>query len=164
MSRERSASPHLGCLEHVRLLRRTLLTGAATSVVLGGCAAPPTAQVTLGPGTHLTLNHLQGDDLKLVTEGEGEPARMLVTLTNLSTAPTEVTIHDSDDTASLTVSAGDTFSFTDNPTIFKTAEDHSGKRATMTFVVTADEEAVAVPVYQGPIGGYGDHFPHAPEN
>jgi len=133
------------------------------SVALGGCASAP-SQTPLGPGTHFTLHQVQGEGLKLVTEGDGEPARILGTLTNSSTVPLEVTVQDSDDTESLIVEAGDTFRFADKPTFFKTADARAGKQAPMTFTVTADEVAVAVPVYEGPIGGYGDPFPDAPES
>lgn len=104
----------------------------------------------------MEVDQIQGVDLKLAAEAEGEPARLLGMLVNTGTRPLEVTVSDADDSATLTVGADDTFSFTDNPTIVGTAGADVGDKALMVFSVpvAASEESVEVPVYQGPIGGY----------
>lgn len=154
MSQKRPSSVRSG------LLCKNIPPACASAVLLVGCA-PGLSGEASGPGTQVTLSHIWGNDLKLVTEGEGEPARMLGTLTNTGLVPVEVTVRDADDAASFTIGADDTFRFADNPTIFTTVDVQAGRQAVMTISSTAGKKSVPVPVYQGPIGGYGDRFPNA---
>ncbi|WP_434995474.1 hypothetical protein [Arthrobacter sp. Ld5] len=112
------------------------------------------------------MDQIQGVDLKLVTEAAGEPARILGTLINTGTTPVEVVLRDGDDTATLTIGAEDTFRFADNPTIFSTTDGDIGDTVSMliSVPVTASEEAAAVPVYEGDLGGYYDRALQAPRS
>ncbi|MHA7284298.1 hypothetical protein [Arthrobacter sp. TMS2-4] len=133
------------------------LAALATAVTLGGCTSAA-SEPGVGHGTQVALDQIQAIDLKLVTEAADEPARILGTVINTGTTPVEVVSRDADDTATLTIGAEDTFRFADNPTIFSTTDADIGDTAAMliSVPVIASEEAVAVPVYQGDLGGYYD--------
>ncbi|WP_434995209.1 hypothetical protein [Arthrobacter sp. Ld5] len=143
----------------------TIITAVVTAVLLGGCGSAPSQQ-GIGRGTQVAMGQVQGVDLKLVTEAAGEPARILGTLINTGTTPVEVVLRDGDDTATLTIEAEDTFRFAENPTIFTTTDGGIGDTVSMliSVPVTASEEAAAVPVYEGDLGGYYDRTPQAPES
>jgi hypothetical protein len=141
----------------VPLLIGLILVAVGAAVGLEGCSWTPGARVELGPGQDVTVGEVQGQDLKLVTEGAGQPARLLGTLVNPSDASVEVTVRDADDLATVAVSEGDSFSFTDSPTIFATIDAAIGEEATMTLTSPAGQEDVLIPVYEGPIGGY-EHY------
>ena len=136
------------------LLVGMLLIAIIAGVALERCSMTPGARLELGPGQDVTVGQVQGEDLKLVTEGAGEPARLLGTLTNPSSASVEVTVRDSDDTAMVAISAGESFSFTDTPTIFRTVDAAIGEKATMSLTSPGGKQDVPIPVYEGPLGGY----------
>ena len=136
------------------LLVGMLLIAIIAGVALERCSMTPGARLELGPGQDVTVGQVRGEDLKLVTEGTGEPSRLLGTLSNPSGSSVEVTVLDADDTATVAISAGESFSFTDSPTIFATIDAAIGEEATMTLTSLDGKQAVLIPVYEGPIGGY----------
>lgn len=141
-------------LQRLPLLLGLLLVAASAAVILEGCSWMPGSRIELGPGQDMSIGEVQGADLKLVTDGTGEPARLLGALANTSDASLEVTVSDSDDRATVAISAGQSFSFTDNPTLFATLDAKIGEEATMVLSIPGEQEDVLIPVYEGPIGGY----------
>ncbi|MHA7144952.1 hypothetical protein ACX80U_09575 [Arthrobacter sp. TmT3-37] len=95
----------------------------------------------------------------LVSEDEGEPARLLGTLDNETDEPLEVTLSDEDDSVTVTVAANDQYPFDTNEAVFDTAGDAPGANTTITVEADGETTELTIPVLDGTLERYQPYLP-----
>lgn len=123
----------------------TLVAGAA---VLSGCSSviPPEEKEAIKLGASATVGDAQVENLLVVTEGEGQPARLIGVLLNGSEADIEVAIADEDDETTIALEAGQQYAFHQHPTIFETADDIRGGLVDVEVTAAGETETMKIPV------------------
>jgi hypothetical protein len=95
----------------------------------------------------------------LVTDAEGEPARLLGTIENTGGQPVDVTISDADEETVLTVEAEGSVPLDTVETLLRTAGDAPGARTTLTAGTTEGDVDLLVPVVDGTLDPYRPYLP-----
>ncbi len=144
--------------------RRTILGTTASSLLLlsalTSCSSSDddrTGAIAVGEnGSVGSVNLLS---VLLVTEAEGEPARLLGTLENETDQSVEVTITDDDDEVVIALEPDEQFSLLHNETILDTADGAPGSNTTITAATSDDTTDLLVPVLDGTLDQYRQYVP-----
>lgn len=95
----------------------------------------------------------------LVTDEEGNPARLLGTLENNGDQPVDVTISDDDEDVTVSVPAQGAAALDTLETFLQTAGDAPGARTSLTATTETGEVELLVPVVDGTLDPYKPYLP-----
>ncbi len=133
---------------------------AATLLVLTGCATDGEDNWnSTAVGDDKSVGEVDLRSVLLVTEDEGERARILGTFENNGDEAVEVTISDDDETTVLTVPAEGSVPLDTVETVLRTAGDAPGARTSLTASTDAGDVDLLVPVVDGTLDPYQPYLP-----
>lgn len=138
-----------------------VVTALVTCALVTACSSPESVdQDVSAVGENGSVGNIDLLSIVLVASAEGEPGRLLGTLENESTQSVEVIISDEDDSAVITVPAGDEYRFSDNEILFDTVADAPGATTTITAATAAGSTELLVPIHDGTLERFRPYLPN----
>ncbi|MDQ0735013.1 hypothetical protein [Arthrobacter agilis] len=140
--------------------RRVGAALVGTALLLTGCASGGEDHWnSTAVGDDKSIGAVELRSVLLVTDAEGEPARLLGTIENTGGQPVDVTISDADEETVLTVEAEGSVPLDTVETLLRTAGDAPGARTTLTAETTEGDVDLLVPVVDGTLDPYRPYLP-----
>lgn len=142
--------------------RASWVAASALILVMGltGCSSPAEEDMdAIAVGEDGSVGSVKLLSVLVVSENEGEPARLLGTLDNEGDETLEVTLSDEDDSVTVTVAANDQYPFDTNEAVFDTAGDAPGANTTITVEADGETTELTIPVLDGTLERYQPYLP-----
>lgn len=154
MSLRLPSSPRYTALAAMLLAVGTAsLTGCATESI------PPEEKEAINLGANASVGTVAVENLLLVTEGEGQPARLIGVLLNQSESNVEVELSDSNDEVTVALEPGQQYAFHEHPTLFETADGAPGALSDVSVTVGDQTEAMRIPLRNGSLNWLDPYVP-----
>jgi hypothetical protein len=137
-----------------------VLAALAMAFTLSSCAETDVEETDpVANGVNADIGPMQVRSLLIVAAAEGQPGRLLGTLSNTADEPTEVTITDANSEVTVTVDGGTDYGFDTNPHQLPTVAEPPGSRVPVTVTVGSESTELLVPVFDGTLEPYRQYLP-----
>jgi hypothetical protein len=137
-----------------------MLAALAMAFSLSSCAETDVEETDpVANGVNADIGPVQVRSLLIVTAAEGQPGRLLGTLSNTAEEPTEVTITDANSEVTVTVDGGTDYGFDTNAHQLPTVTEPPGSRVPVTVTVRSESTELLVPVFDGTLEPYRQYLP-----
>lgn len=134
---------------------------SVAAVVLSGCSSeiPPYEKEAVNLGTNSTVGSVEIENLLLVTDEKGQPARLIGVLLNGSESNVEVVLADDDDEVTIALEPGQQYAFQEKLTVFETADEIPGALSDVSATVGDESEMMRIPVRNGSLNWLEPYVP-----
>ena len=99
------------------------------------------------------------ENLLLISEGKGKPARIIGLVLNTSDEQARVTLSDDDDSTTIVLKPEQQYSFHEKATVFATADVPPGSRTKIDVDTAGQSATVSVPVRNGQLDWLKPYVP-----